>query len=586
METIGNSEFRERIIKGERSFKNLKVTGGVKLLPEHLIDTNAPNHGLSISDCEFDLITLRDINLGIGLTLNNVKIKHYLRIHNCHCKVSTDFDLLPEAISLYDVKLGGTLEISDCIFEKSIELQKCQFADIECIRLTTKGAVQLNDSEINESCTFREIKTQKGLDIYEVKSTENFSLESISGSGIWLSHCGFEKELKLTKCEVQKLDFDHGTYQNDVEIDCLKTDSLTFFRSDFQRGFKITLGEVGPPENRFAGCIGNLKLLDTSFGSQLEVDMVECLIDVLNIEITPQFVGAVQFSNGNIRSLNFSGINRNGNFSFSQIKFSAINFDQFFNDAHISFSQNKPSGYRHSMISIRNSSLGSTQFSDFSFAHFDHVGITDSFINEISYSGVEWFETTHAHLVSQTPQETARNLRDIYRQLKQAAEKQGDRVQALRFKADEFSFYRQLLTHKIKELKGQKEQKKLRQRLWAERFSLWLSRFTNDLGQTWTRPLWQIFLITLIAYPLLVVAASEELTWWPFGNELAMGEGLSLLWQKAGAFPQLFNPARYLTRVFEVEHLPGIVYFIDALHRIVLTFYIYQIISAFRKYFK
>ncbi len=238
-------------------------------------------------------------------------------------------------------------------------------------------------------------------------------------------------------------------------------------------------------------------------------------------------------------------------------------------------------------LRIENSNLGNTEFYDFDFSIYPVVRIVDSRIDNIFGFGVEWFEEKQL----QVDEEETSNLkilsqkREIYRQLKLAAEKQSDKITSLFFKAREIHLHKAVLKYK-KQSTPSSRQSKINH--WFQKNSDIASinlGYTNNHGQNWINPLLWIIGITLAFYPILMILSDPGITfawsWTP--------EGWRLFWEKfsehSNAIPQLFNPARRLSDLFENTNSFRL-HFLDGLHRIVLAFFIFQIVSAFRKFVK
>lgn len=349
--------------------------------------------------------------------------------------------------------------------------------------------------------------------------------------------------------------------------------------------------DVGREENENRrGSISSLAIIDGNYEGGLALNINNRTIPKAELLFHTGLQGSVRFNDGDISELHISGIiNSGGIVKLDTIELRKLYISKLSNFGDLFFSDCTIPEDEQSILSLTKSRLGKADFMNFNFKRFTEVEFSDSFLGDIQYSSTDWFE----------PEQVNPNLnvvendgikRDLYRQLKQAAEKNGDRVQSLRFKADEFSFYRRLLRNEIKELRNQNKQKRMRRRLRAERCSLWLSSFTNDLGQTWIRPLRQILLITLPVYVFIVVEMDPNLTFNPIGTgKVLWCEGFKTVLNQTGVYMQLLNPTHFLSRIFdgdEYKYIPQSVQWIDGLYRIVLAIYIYQIISAFRKYFK
>jgi hypothetical protein len=165
------------------------------------------------------------------------------------------------------------------------------------------------------------------------------------------------------------------------------------------------------------------------------------------------------------------------------------------------------------------------------------------------------------------------NKREVYRQLKQLTDKQGDRIQSLDFQAEEFKAYKKLLQQT---------------KSWwhKDRWILRLSQ-TNNFGLNWSKPFWWILGLTIVFYPLMVIEASPKLDWIPATSYKDVKNTCDELIKYLNIIPQLFNPTRSLDKLFpKIENLSFCVHLLDILQRLALAFFSVQIVSAFRKYVK
>jgi hypothetical protein len=159
------------------------------------------------------------------------------------------------------------------------------------------------------------------------------------------------------------------------------------------------------------------------------------------------------------------------------------------------------------------------------------------------------------------------NRRELYRQLKSASEKMQDRVCALGFQAIEMKAY--------------EKQLQLTQRPFnLERMVLFLSR-TNGHGQNWWRPVWLALLISLLFFIPIIIGIDPEIT----SSNWVSSSSRVLSWY--GTFPQLLNPVHSLDKMTSSpETIHPLTWWFDYAHRIVMAFFIFQTVSAFRKYVK
>jgi hypothetical protein len=249
-------------------------------------------------------------------------------------------------------------------------------------------------------------------------------------------------------------------------------------------------------------------------------------------------------------------------------------------------------------LNITNSYLGNTQFLSTDLKSFDSINIKNSDVTQISASCVKWFDKENIEknsnqvklnwnkkftfwlqsLVCNVDESDLmlneyRLRREVYRQLKFATEKNGDRIQSLIFKEYEMDSYR-------------KELRLSRKVIDNDRFITW-SNLSNNHGQNWVKPVVFSVIFTFVFYVILIVAQSNKLYFSPARNFIDFKITYSELRENLRVFPQLFNPTRAVDKLFpSANYISGYVYTIDYLQRLVLAYFIYQTISAFRKFSK
>lgn len=319
--------------------------------------------------------------------------------------------------------------------------------------------------------------------------------------------------------------------------------------------------------------------------------------------------GVIDFRNTFFQEVIFKGINFNNSLFLRDCSYDKLTFSHFFNKALVSLNNNKPEGKGNpEELLIENSNLGNTEFYDFDFSHYPSVRVIDSRLDSIFIYGATWFIDSQLNIDSETTNQTKilSQKREIYRQLKLAAEKQSDRITSLDFKAKEVETHKNLIRSERSESENIFTQsvkpislliKKLKESSFYQNISSWFSYKsdlisinlgkTNDHGQNWIKPFLLVFFITLLAfYPLIVISGDSGISWkWDWS-----AEGWSLFWCKMGqndsVFWQLFNPTRRVRDMFPNQIIEASTHFWDGLQRIFLAFFIFQIVSAFRKFVK
>lgn len=345
-----------------------------------------------------------------------------------------------------------------------------------------------------------------------------------------------------------------------------------------------------------------MKIASSVFEDGFYISNSKYIIDELDIVCGKQLSGNIDFSNISVKKLKLKGNNANASLIFQNVKFDKIEIDTFFNQSNLQFVK-ALSMTEESEMSIRNSNLGKCQFLTTNLDHFKTITISDSILIELILAGSDWFnpDKLQTSILSNTENtedtvieaenigwieklknwfknekldsdsifiQDLKRKREIFRQLKLASEKQSDFINALNFKHLELSF----LDLELKNTKS---------RFHKERLMMWLNR-SNEHGRNWSRPIFLIFALIAIFYPILiyVLHLSNPRTEYKFE-----------LWNMLNLMPQMLNPTRNFTRLFdiygnEIKSINGWFHLFDIFHRTILSFLIVQTVAAFRKYTK
>lgn len=216
---------------------------------------------------------------------------------------------------------------------------------------------------------------------------------------------------------------------------------------------------------------------------------------------------------------------------------------------------------------IINSDLGKANFYNCTFKSMN-LFMVGAKINEINISDSEWPQKLY------TPSEDIKtNLPRQYAQLRKIHETVGDTVKAGMYQAEELNAFHQSL----KFIKGHR----------AEKFNLWLNKYTNYFGQDYVRAFCVTIISSLFFYTLYCLSLG-------FSFDIHSKKSLDNFWNIAANFLEFINPihkadyiASILLDVKEDQLKPyKLARLIDILSRMLNGYFIYQFIQAFRKYGK
>lgn len=227
---------------------------------------------------------------------------------------------------------------------------------------------------------------------------------------------------------------------------------------------------------------------------------------------------------------------------------------------------------------VQNSNLGTAEISTLNLKEFDIVNIRDSYLSNVNFVNTHWptnitsYEQNGSVIITNTKLEDYYfKSRDTYRQLKYASSKYGDIVTSYEFLAKEMEAYRTQL--KYKRINGRKD-------WWnnkSERINLWLNMFSNYYGNNWLKAVGWTLLFNSILF-----------TFYCWAQGYRIGADWRTFWTLTAYSFEFLNPLR---KADFLEHITGRhpaagAIAIDYTSRIIIAYFVYQTISAFRKFGK
>lgn len=238
-----------------------------------------------------------------------------------------------------------------------------------------------------------------------------------------------------------------------------------------------------------------------------------------------------------------------GNSIFDDLLVSTLSIHNSINSGIIDFID-LASRSDDSKLIIKNSELGKFKLINADLTSFTEITIENTNLKDILSIGTKWpvkiNESNYTH------------QREFFRQLKSVMANSQDKVNELLYHRREMEAY----LEQIKNEKGS---------FW-ERLNLLISKESNDFGHNYIKPAWQFFYFGF---------------WFYFGVLLLSDIPLSFIFERPDTYIEFLNP------VHKLSFLEGTGYKVspwssipDFLGRIILAFYIFQFVSAFRKYYK
>lgn len=502
--------------------------------------------GLTFEECEFTA----------GISFSNIKASKYderFNSHNCNLFFS---NCIISSLSI----------VNNTSFDRGIYI----FNDTVIRKLYIKnstignGGINIKKSSVEELLDVS-ISHSDGFLIQESHIKANIRLESFETNSCSFIKSTFDKSIQIWNCTLKRLTFNDNVFENTISITASKiSDMATLSGDEFKKEFTVKF-----VDDVKIGELNSLYIKEAKFISRLIIDGGGQSINQLTIPFTSKLDGVIKFINCNFQQINISGINHNASLFFKSVKFKMIAILDFNNHNSLTFSNCE--GLAKSIFEIKDSDLGDTKFNDFSFKNFSEIKIDYSLLNNILTSNIDWFEDKQLNFENGNTIKGLRNKREIYSQLKNASLKQANNIQSLQFRAREMQAYR-------------RELKKSDNYSLGDRLIMIVSK-SNNYGLDWIKPVIIICCITVLIYPIFIVAVSNEISILPSCAKADWIFTLNEFYSYSSAIPQLLNPVRRLTDVFPNEKLSFAVYLLDILHRIILSIFIFQVIVAFRKFF-
>ncbi|MFA0962937.1 hypothetical protein AB9P05_14125 [Roseivirga sp. BDSF3-8] len=487
-----------------------------------------------------------------SISFKNVTFQKEIKIINLLCLECITFD----NCSFEGDVLISSLKLWESV--TSIEIYNCRFnSNLQFTNNELKKELIIKDSHL-ESLKINELNLENDLILQNIKINKELLLENITfHSSLILSNLQVKGYTKFNNIINFKIKTIHSI---------LKIEDCTFFDFTHLRELHYK-GTIKLNNNKF------IRLSEISFTSiyckylmieritaleGIDIDFSGMTIEAFRLIAGTQTKGKLSLSNGKANHFDMTGYNENLYLKIVSFSFSSLIFNNVNNLKSISLvgcnlisNRNKFNRFILSNCLLGNLSLYNTNFSD-----FDYVKIINSSLNEVSlYNSTIFNPNTITRFDN-------KESRHIFQQLKHANNSQSDRIQALEFKAYEMKSYFYNLIYEGKIL--------------SEDGLIMLLSWTNGFGLKWLRPIVISIIWTLTFYVFIVLSLKTSSNNWLLINQN---------WQ---AFWQLFNPTHRLDSLFQdyPNNLTATSYFLDFLHRLGYAFIIYQVISAFRKFYK
>ncbi|MFN8714576.1 MAG: hypothetical protein ACK5Z2_17135 [Bacteroidota bacterium] len=575
--TIHNKDVTGELrVDGSKSFNNI-FFDNVVFYNDVLIYNIDKFISIGFFNCEFHA-NLRFESLGLpesgkekaidrNISINNCKKVSALffeRIHSINISINTS---KIDCLNLSDVNcLGGKLEITNCqeiVYFDSIN--SSIFQDVLVENNTILSDVFLSENEFR-TVTIQENDFKQGIYFNQGNKINQFE---ISNNKFRFAQIAFSIS---TDYVLEKFDLS----ENKVEED-----------------FKLFFAEFSPTSEKTSLRLCNNRFLGRFICMPSDENKTITIND-LKIEYSGFSSGEVNFSDIIIEKFSSTGyLDSASRLIFNKAQFQNVDFDSFTSKGVVQYFNCMAKNNSSTKLKIKNSVLGDMQFRNSTIDSFSSIEMSNTDLSLITISPIPHKPISADKIVSQANNQkikhriknlcieqnedneavnSLRQERDIFRQLKLVCEKSGDRTGGLYYKSYEMrTLHRELIRTK---------------RFFnANRLLLTLSR-TNSYGQNYWWPILWAFLFTAIFYIIIFTGISPQIEFKVTTNPKAWWESIVILCENFPLMFKMLNPVYDLTRFPGPLEINSWVWPFEYLHKLTLAFFIFQTISAFRKFVK
>jgi hypothetical protein len=524
--------------------------------------------------------TIRNVEFIEAFEVCNVDLKYGLHFENCKFNKGIKFKSVISKMkhSLERDEKGGGISFTNCSFEfiqfenECIIFNKIRFDECSIKKIEFNDIIVEAEAVWIKNCNISEIidvsNSKFNLDI-STSDINKLRVESLNGE-VSLTKNEIHDWVQFNRLNSKDLVLNWNVYKGSFSV---KESQVSGFYIHGDQFFKEGIYENRSFNNQNKVCLHLLHITDAKFKGGFKFDGLSGQLQKFSIEFNSNMEGILELLNWKILETNFAGINSNFSLLLNHVEFKRLILNSFRNFGVIHFnnsnathevfeSEEKPEGSK-SCIIIANSNLGESRFYEFDFNSFDYLNISNSSLEEIKTSNVSWFDDRKLQV------DGLKDKRELYRQIKQSLHISGNNIESLQFKAREIKTYK-------------KELENLKKINFGDKIIMWVS-WTNDFGLNWIKPLIMIIFGTISFYCLILPLISPNISYVTGGTLVCPNKFLKEFSSFSNVLANMFNPVRRTKDVYG-ESIPNIVYFLDLLHRVFLSVFIFQLVIAFRKY--
>jgi hypothetical protein len=595
--------------------ENIEIIGGI--YPEQVFTRdNYKANTAKLSSVTFEgAILFESVNFSIGAKFEDCIFYDIFGLYNISAQgYDSTFEPNSNSITFLNCvfkgkfsiegnknKLERNLVFTNCTFEKGIEIQSLniELNSVSFDKCTIKEGFHLNSIYAKNEIRINNCTVECFTTFFDIKCDDIVFL----GSNI------FSDNVNIKSCLLNNgIVFNDGVFKKDFCLYLIETkeSGLNIINSYFEKSLKVYIH--WDKKEPVIG-INNYYLNGCKFNDGFDVIGTQNLlankpiVENIQIVVSPDLKGNITFKDIDIGILSIGGFNAVANIKFEHVDINQIKMKGFINNSGFIFSGVRVSDttwftdgnrnlIRNSAIYIDETNFGKAQFFMTDFSSFGKVVFHNNIVIDISTSMVKWFspeqldDGNEKNYLNRLEQALGKNdqiairnakmiiaheynrIKEIYRQLKIVAQRQGDMPLSLYYKSLEMNCYRKQINYKP-------------DKDWNEVIILW-SNQTNDFGQNWLKATGLFILFSFISYvPIALILNSV-----PLIDACCIYGGINLF-ENIENWIFIMNPVHRISDLnTSVNPIPKLIIFWDFLSRIIVSYFIFQIVSAFRKFNK
>ncbi len=558
-----------------------------------VIESSVSEKEILFNDVEFDRdVVFKNLNIKGSIRFKDCKFKGSIQFDNCKIKLNPDH------------RLNESLSFEVCNFNANNFIIS-SLSDFDSM-VIIDGCININNFYVQNS-TFNSMFhiSKSSIDVIDF-STNNFTFElryedsKLNGqirhsenryNSLVIMNCEFKKDLFFKDNFIENnIALNDSIFNDSITIDYFNesgdNSALNIYNSTFLKEATIKYYTEYGDEYIIGGC-RNIYIDSNICYNGIDISGCHEMLNLdylkkLHINLSEKFEGLIKIQDLGIDDFIITGGNYRGNVVLNNLTINSKLFiHNFLNYSNFQFINiSRSTNATHSQFQILESYLEKFQFINCKLDNFQYYLIYNSNISQIKSSNTFWFNyfdlsklsnqtvpsfynlNSKVKKIKISTEDFQKNIRETFRQLKFAMENQGDRFTSLVFRSYEYkAAYSDLKKVKVKN------------------FNDWMIMSigrVNDFGQCWWKPLLIWLGFNFLIYISLIINT------YPTGN---FSEINYIKYHTV--YVQLLNPLHYIDKVFiKPLVINDGTYWLDYISRIISGFFIFEIISAFRKYIK